>query len=158
MIIVINIGGSIMKAFFRVLIAIVIMPVLLSMTSCAAKKDHTYSSKKLISLQDIEKLLKDDGIEIVNRGPSEGNLDTLQQKHCTTYFLNHDKVNVLNIFVFSSEKERKKGRAEYDEKTAAISMLYQEIYEAKNVMLILSTGDKSNIYYSKVSSAIKKIK
>ncbi len=59
-----------MKVFFRVLIAIVIMPVLLSMTACSTNKEHTYSSKKLISLQDVEKLLKDDGIEIVNRGPS----------------------------------------------------------------------------------------
>ena len=37
-------------------------------------------------------------------------------------------------------------------------MTYREIYEKKNIMVILIAGDESNKYYLKVNSVIEKIK
>jgi general stress protein 26 len=81
----------------------------------------------------------------------------LQQKHSTVYLIDNDKKKILKVYVFSSEEERKQARVEYNEKTAHTLMVYHEIHQSKNVMVILTAGDKTNHYYLKVSSAIEKI-
>lgn len=145
-----------MKLIFRFLI-MTGLAICLSIIGCTNKESYDYLSKDVISLQDIEKLFKNDGIKLVSKGLDKSEFFTLQQKHSTVYFINNDREKVLKVYLFSSEDERIKGRAEYSEKTALTSMVYHEVYGRKNIMIILAAGDKSNKYYSKVRLAIEKI-
>jgi uncharacterized lipoprotein NlpE involved in copper resistance len=146
-----------LKITFRFLIITAGLLICLSIVGCSNKESYGYLSKDLISLQDIEKLFKDEGVKLANKGSERAEFDTLQQKHSTVYLIDNDKKKILKVYVFSSEEERKQARVEYNEKTAHTLMVYHEIYQSKNVMVILTAGDKTNHYYLKVSSAIEKI-
>lgn len=151
-----NGGRGIMKLIFRFIIMIG-LAICLSIIGCTNKESSDYLSKDVISLQDIEKLFRNEGIKLVSKGLDKSEFYTLQQKHCTVYLFNNGIEKVLKVYVFSSEGERINARAEYSEKTALTSMVYHEIYGAKNIMIILAACDKSNEYYSRVRSGIEKI-
>jgi hypothetical protein len=139
------------KVFFRLLISFTIIIMFLSIVSCSSSKD-------LISMQQFQKLSKDNGIDIVNKGINDTQPFILQQKHSTIYYIDNDEKNLLYVFIFSSVKERKKAKLEYTEKTSMADIFFHnEIYEAKNIIVVIMAGDKSNIYYSKVASLMGKI-
>jgi hypothetical protein len=124
-----------------------------------AKENQAYLSKDILDLKDVERLFKDEGIKLVNKGRKKSEF-TLQQKHSTVYFIENDEFKELDIYVFSSEEERKAAFSEYDDKVnkAIDSVLYHEVYEAKNIIVIAIIVPSPSKYYSIVSSAIEKMK
>ena len=120
-------------------------------------KDYTYLNKEIISVEDTEKLFKEGNINLVMLELVKSDFNRLQQKYPTYYNIDNDKTKVLKVYVFASENERVKARAEYDKKTATMNMTYHEIYEAKNIMVFLSAGVPPNEYYQRISSLVRKI-
>lgn len=120
-------------------------------------KNYAYLNKEIISLEDTEKLFKEGNINLVKQELENSDFSKLQQKYPTYYYIDNDKTKVLKVYVFASENERAKARAEYEVKTATMDMLYHEIYEAKNIMVILRVGAPPNEYYLTISSLVQKI-
>jgi hypothetical protein len=120
-------------------------------------EDYTYLNKEIVSLEDTEKLFKQENIKLVKKELEKSDFSILQQKYPVNYYIDNDKNQMLRIYVFASENERVKARKEYDGKTASMSMKHCKIYEAKNILVFLIAGDASNQYYQKISLIAQKI-
>lgn len=121
-------------------------------------KDDVYLDKDIISLEDIEKVFKEENINLKMKELDKSDFAILQEKYPTDYYIDNDENHMLRIYVFASENERVKAGTEYDEKTATMDMTYRGIYEVKNVMIFLIAGDVSNEYYQRTSLIVEKIK
>jgi len=140
------------------------MLLCLCITGCFGEKPYSPLSKDLysknfITVQSFEKAFKTDGINLVYKGDdkSSGFL-FLQKKHCKIYYIDNSDVNQLYTFTFSSSSQREKARLEYNQSTAAANLSYREIYEAKNIMVILIVRDQTIDYYTKVKAVMEKLK
>jgi len=113
-------------------------------------EDNNYLKKKVYKIEDFEKLLESEKIITVKQGQVETELNELQQKYPTEYYIDNDDKQVLRVYVFDSENERINAKLEYDKKTELMNMTYRKIYEVKNIMVFLIAGDDSNQYYQKM--------
>lgn len=140
-----------MKDYNRYLIIFITVLIIFSITGYFAQKNHSYLTKNIISLTDVVTLFEGNGIKL--EPEKEFSTFALQNVRANNYLIKDTDTKHVSIWIFKSEEERKKAKAEWYDKTAIMDiMLDYEIYEAKNVMLILFAGDKSDELYKKVSA------
>jgi len=107
-----------------------------------------------LSLNDVIKSFSDNNIKL-SADPQNGLKIKGQSPH--NYLVNDQPYNYISIYVFESTRERKKAKKEYDRVTSNYDKPPYQVYEAKNILIILEAGDRSNEVYKNVFDIMKKL-
>ena len=138
-----------MKIKYSVLLLVLIFSMIF-LASCSNKE-----ASAQLSLSDVKKLFKDNQIKLSD--DQEGKL-ILKGQNPHDYIVDNYPYTFLTIYVFDSERQREKGRAEYDKRTKDYDKPPMEVYECKNIMVILTAGDRSNKIYKDLSDIMESLR
>lgn len=139
-----------MKIKYKIILITLILSTLF-FVSCSKKE-----SSNQLKLNDVIKCFNDNHIKLTK---DRGTNMIIKGQSPHYYIVNDDDGNYLTIYIFTSEKQRKEGRIEYDKRISRAQYdrpkIVTTIFEAKNVMVILDSNYKD--IYNNVSAIMKKI-
>lgn len=139
----------------RLSILFLVIFLLMASSACESTDKDRYLEKEKLSLQDMEQLFADEGFNLTKAGESAGSL-MLQVRNASVFYIHKNNSRKLDIYIFNSDAQREAARQEFDRLTTFMSMISHQVYEAKNVLVILWAGELSNADYSNVSRAMTK--
>ncbi|MBP7403218.1 MAG: hypothetical protein KBA30_11430 [Clostridia bacterium] len=112
-----------------------------------------YLEKEILTLADMEKLFAEEGFSLTKVDEGAVSL-MLQVRNATVFYIHKTSSRKLDVYVFDTKEQREAARAEFDRLEAFAGTIEHQVYEAKNILVILWAGALTNADYDNVGEAM----